>query len=221
MRTLLFHPRLDLYFLKKKQGGRGGKKSESQAGSLMMIWWLSAPRNYNKRTENYSTNFFKMVLYFFRDSLRHWRIHIYSLWTRKDIWGLSPPSVKSHQVTPSPPTSELKSKVKKVSTTPWIWPCSHLCPLPFGGGRLTSITFLVTLPGGYAGGCWDSDFCVYDKRCPFYSVTPFRWHPPTFSEKKDAISVIVQKRRILNGAPTGILLSFYLWITGFKIFSYY
>lgn len=43
--------------------------------------------------------------------------------------------------------------------------------------------------------------------------------PTYILRKKDAISDILQKTRILSGAPPGILLSFYLLINGFKTFS--
>ena len=66
-----------------------------------------------------------MALYSFRDVRRLWGVHMHSLWTRKDTWDLSPPSVENHPVTPSPPAPELKFTVKN---RPCIRPCSHAVP---------------------------------------------------------------------------------------------
>lgn len=149
-----------------------------------------------------------MALHSFRDGRRLWGVRMHSLLTRKDTWDLSPPSAENHPVTPSPPAPELKFKAKSVSNSPCIRPCSHPIPSPWGRKPHRSHIpshLRSTWPGGPVGGCGYADTL---------QVTP-----AGILRKKDAISDILQKTRILSGAPPGILLSFYLLMNGFKTFS--
>lgn len=163
-----------------------------------------------------------MALYSFRDVRRLWGVHMHSLWTRKDTWDLSPPSVENHPVTPSPPAPELKFTVKN---RPCIRPCSHAVPtnpwpqpgVGVGGGRGRKphsshipSHLRSTWPGGPVGGFGHSN------------TLSALWHPPgdthLHSKKEGRHLRYSTEDENLCGAPPGIL-SFYLLINRFKTFS--
>ena len=141
-----------------------------------------------------------MALYSFRDGRRLWGVHMHSLWTRKDTWDLSPPSVENHPVTPSPPAPELKFTVKN---RPCIRPCSHAVPAnprpppgvgagEGGGGSPTAVTFPATSEARGLGDLWEaSGTLTLFLLCDTLQVTP-----TYILRKKDAISDILQKTRI-------------------------
>lgn len=89
-------------------------------------------------------------------------------------------------------------------TVPASGPAPTLSLLP-GGGSPTRVTFPATSEARGPGDPGDADTLQVTPTC--------------ILRKKDAISDILQKTRILSGAPPGILLSFYLLINGFKTFS--
>lgn len=137
-----------------------------------------------------------MALYSFRDGRRLWGVHMHSLWTRKDTWDLSPPSVENHPVTPSPPAPELKFTAKNVSNRPCIRPCSHTVPAnpppPRGRGSPTGVTFPATSEARGLGDLREAaGTLTLFLLCDTLQVTP-----TYILRKKDAISDILQKMRI-------------------------